>query len=335
MPAVSKLAIQNKSKVKRIAFTLNNYDESDECRIRNLAGDAAYLIVGRESCPTTGTKHLQGFINFNKRITFKEAKSKLGDRAHLETARGTDADNQKYCKKDGEIVIEHGVPTTQGQRNDIAAAISTLMDSGGSLKRVAEHHGPTYVKYYRGLTALKAMVCPTPPRDYKTDVYVYWGCPGSGKSKLAYERANTLGRGAYVRSTRTDGTGTEPLSTGGECSDTLAVSVTDLVFYKPRGQWWDGYNGQPSVVIDDFYGWIKYDELLKVCDRYPHKVEVKGGYVEFTSKYIFITSNQSVDGWYKFDNYNPAAIYRRITELRHFDKINGTFINTIDNNIHD
>lgn len=30
------------------------------------------------------------------------------------------------------------------------------------------------------------------------------------------------------------------------------------------------------MVIDDFYGWIPYDEMLRVMDRYPHKVPIKG-----------------------------------------------------------
>ena len=70
---------------------------------------------------------------------------------------------------------------------------------------------------------------------------------------------------------------------------------------------------QTSVIIDDFYGWIKYDELLKICDRYPHKVPIKGGYEEFTSKHIFITSNVDVPDLYKFVGYNTAALDRRIT----------------------
>lgn len=40
------------------------------------------------------------------------------------------------------------------------------------------------------------------------------------------------------------------------------------IYYKPRGELWDGYHQQPSVIIDDFYGWLKYDELLKISDRY-------------------------------------------------------------------
>ena len=40
-------------------------------------------------------------------------------------------------------------------------------------------------------------------------------------------------------------------------------------YYKPRGEWWDGYEQDKLVVMDDFYGWIKYDELLEITDHYP------------------------------------------------------------------
>ena len=65
--------------------------------------------------------------------------------------------------------------------------------------------------------------------------------------------------------------------------------------------------------MDDFYGWVKYDEMLKICDRYPYRVPIKGGFRQFTSECIIITSNSEPDQWYKFDAYNGgAALLRRI-----------------------
>ena len=57
----------------------------------------------------------------------------------------------------------------------------------------------------------------------------------------------------------------------------------------------------------------QYDELLKICDRYPYRVPIKGGFRQFTSECIIITSNSEPDQWYKFDAYNGgAALVRRI-----------------------
>lgn len=40
------------------------------------------------------------------------------------------------------------------------------------------------------------------------------------------------------------------------------VCRDQCTFYKPHGPWWDGYDMHPIVVIDDYYGWVSYDELL-------------------------------------------------------------------------
>lgn len=126
------------------------------------------------------------------------------------------------------------------------------------------------------------------PRSEKTHVVVLVGKPGTGKSRYAYDCAR-----------RDHG---------------------DSVYYKPRGEWWDGYDGQAAVVIDDYYGWLKYDELLKIMDRYPYRVPIKGGFRQFTSRIIYITSNVDIDRWYHFQGYDTAAIMRRV-EDHYVDKV--------------
>ena len=120
-----------------------------------------------------------------------------------------------------------------------------------------------------------------PPRTEKTKVYVYVGPPGCGKSKHVWE----------------------------------ACGGKDF-YYKPRGEWWDGFTNQSNVILDDFYGWIKYDEMLRICDRYPLKVPVKGSFVEFSAKNLYITSNTHVWEWYKFDGFDAAALMRRVNEYK-------------------
>ncbi|RXN35108.1 replication associated [Labeo rohita] len=91
-------------------------------------------------------------------------------------------------------------------------------------------------------------------------------------------------------------------------------------YYKPCGPWWDGYDGHVCVVIDDLYGWMSCDELWRVCDRYPCKVPVKGAFVEFVAKSIYITSNRHVWEWYHFDGFVPSAVLRRVNVYFVFDE---------------
>ena len=272
--------MQRNCTVRRFCFTWNNYTELDWVLCSEFIKKyAKYGIIGKEIAPNTGTHHIQGFINLQKPMRFSTIKQRLDSRIHIEKANGSDEQNQEYCKKAGDF-FEEGTPQYAGKRNDLDAAISAISTGEiTNLQDVAERHAAVFVKYHRGIAALLQALQPVAPRNFKTEVYYLWGPPGTGKSRRALEEA------------------TEKCGTS--------------IYYKPRGLWWDGYNQHTGVIIDDFYGWIKYDEILKICDRYPYKVQIKGGFQEFTSKYIWITSNVSIDQVYRFSDYNSAAFERR------------------------
>lgn len=104
-------------------------------------------------------------------------------------------------------------------------------------------------------------------------------------------------------------------------------SLSGSIYYKPHGKWWQRYDGEHTVIMDDFYGWVPYDEMLRIMDRYPHKVETKGGYKEFLSKQLIITSNLHPCEWYNTKWYNhrkQEAFERRIDLMYEFllDRVN-------------
>lgn len=266
--------------VRRFCFTWNNYTEEAYKKCEDFINTyCKYGIVGEEIAPNTGTIHLQGFCNLHKPIRFNKIKKHLDNSIHLEKANGSDEDNQKYCSKSG-IYFEKGTPCSQGHRSDLQAVVETIAQSNSTLQDIATKHPTAYIRYHKGIREYLRMVKPIQERQHKTLVYYFWGPPGSGKSRRALEEAK---------------------------------ATNQPIYYKPRGLWWDGYNQQPNVIIDDFYGWIKYDEMLKIMDRYPYKVQVKGGFEEFTSERIWITSNIDTDTLYKFINYTSTAFDRRIT----------------------
>lgn len=332
--------------VRRVCFTLHDYGLIDLKRILGIK--YKYIVIGYERCPTTGREHLQGFINLQAPTKFNTVKAQIGVKSHIERTRGTDEQNRTYCVKSGEF-IEDGVLSQQGRRSDLEMAAREVVASRGNLKSTAEQFPCVFIRYHQGLRAYSKIMFRPTPRCFKTSLHVYVGSPGAGKSRGAREAA--LAICLHLQSSRTQGAPRQPenqhpaaeQTTDGDfqARDGLAPPRADsgepstdtqdaaeCIFYKQRGEWWDGYCQQPVVIIDDFYGWLKYDELLKIADRYPYRVPVKGSYEEFNSSTIFITSNVQVDKWYKFDGYDPRALYRRITEYKHFDRLDdGTFCN--------
>jgi len=85
-------------------FTLNNYRQEDWESLDELyrSGQVKYLVYGRETCPTTGTLHLQGFLQLSKKQRFSGVKKLLGDKYHIEEAVYPKP-AAEYCKKEGEF----------------------------------------------------------------------------------------------------------------------------------------------------------------------------------------------------------------------------------------
>ena len=90
-------------------FTLNNWEPEHDIALQNAAASFTYLIYGYEKCPTTGTKHLQGYVVFPVKKRFPEAKALLpSDHIHIEPTKGTPQEAAEYCKKEG-LYQEFGV----------------------------------------------------------------------------------------------------------------------------------------------------------------------------------------------------------------------------------
>jgi hypothetical protein len=64
-------------------------------------------MFGREVCPTTGKKHLQGFLHLKKPM--RNTELKLPMNPHLEPCKGDEASNTKYCSKEGDF-FKYGFP---------------------------------------------------------------------------------------------------------------------------------------------------------------------------------------------------------------------------------
>lgn len=152
-----------------------------------------------------------------------------------------------------------------------------MIDNGASNLDLANFNFPIYISCFRGLDKYRLLT--QIKRNWPTDVFVLQGPTGTGKSRWCLE------------------------------------NFPDA-YWKQRSQWWDNYNGEEVVILDEFYGWLPFDLLLRICDRYPLMVETKGGQIQFQAKKVIITTNAIPERWYK--NVYFESFVRRVKEWHIF-----------------
>lgn len=209
------------------------------------------------------------------------ALKKINERIHWEKLKGKPWQAANYCKKDGDFQ-EFGEISMKEKPGKETEDFSFTI--GSFLKggmRRVVANGPTNARM-RQLE--KWCTYLEPAREEKPFVHWIWGASGTGKSKIAAEYND--------------------------------------IYWKDDTKWWDGYDRHETVVIDDFRGYqMRFTYLLRLLDRYPMRVEVKGGYRQMNSKNIVITSI-----------VHPEQIYSQVADLdepirqliRRIDKITET-----------
>jgi len=196
----------------------------------------------------------------------------------------------------------YGEEPQQGKRSDLDE-VKRLIDGGATVESIADSHFADWCRYRQSFKEYSLLR--SPKRNWQTTVTVYWGPSGCGKTRRA---AYEAGPDAYWLN-----------NTGGNVL------------------WWDGYDGQETLVIDEFYGWIKYTDMLRIIDRYPYAVQVmfpapsqsrtrralmmcttmsstsqvRGASVNFVVKHIIITANDPPVMWWA---KGLRAMARRLTE---------------------
>lgn len=266
-------------KARAYVFTINNPTDVDYMCVRALAEESKYLIYGKET-GEEGTFHLQGYVYFDNQRHFGVVKGFI-PRAHMEAAKGSPQQNYEYCKKQGDFV-EFGERPKHGKRNDIEEAKEIARTTSRMKDVVAAS-----TSYQAIRVASEYLKYHETPRDFKPEVRWYFGATGEGKTKLAREWLKEDGEDVYT------------------CLD--------------EGKWWEGYDGHKSVLIDDFRkDFAKFHVMLRLLDRYEHRVEVKGGSRQLVARKIAITCP-----------FHPRMVYETREDiqqlLRRIDKIYRVF----------
>lgn len=220
----------------------------------------------------TGTKHYQGVFYTKESETCTRLRKKFPGCGYLAPVKSTKG-AVNYCGKTDSRIEgpwESGIMPEQGKRNDLLECKS-IIDRGGGMGELFEHQFSNAVRYGRGLKEYVNLVNKDKVRKWQTTCYCYIGDAGMGKTQAASIEAAKWGGGTYW------------------------LTLEGGTFGKV---WWDGYEGEENIIIDEFNCQIKLADFKRLIDSSPLKLPIKGGMVNFLGKRIWICSNKMLDAWY-------------------------------------
>ena len=270
-------------KVRGWCFVWNNYTEdkpSFACMLHDLF-KMDFIIFGAEIAPTTGTPHYQGYFYSHSAWNMWQILEKSKDWGWtLSHARGSQKHNRVYCGKDMDFYLYGEVDDNQGRRTDIQEVKEMVIAKKPLVEIWAAARS---MQSYR--MAEIGIQLLSGKRDWKTVVHWFWGPGGTGKTQKAYEMC------------------VDPW----ECGDNL--------------KWFTGYRDQEDVIIDDFRAdYCSFPFLLKLLDRYPLPIEIKGTGGQFLAKRIFITCPYPPQMLFERSNEDMFQLMRRIECVLEFKK---------------
>lgn len=258
----------NTSQGRHWVFTLNNYTDDERAALAKFATESCdYLTYGKE-VGEEGTPHLQGYFCLKTKKKFLTVKNLLFPRIHLEVKRGSVRSAVDYCHKDGDFLTIGVEPVEQGNSGGIANKERWIQAHDSAKKgNFDEIEAQILITHYGNIKKIahdhKAM-----PEDLDwidgdpPNEWIYGGT-GVGKSYRAR-------------------------------------SENPKAFLKQTNKWWDRYNGEDTVIIEDFGMTHSYlgDHMKIWADKYAFPVEIKQSGDRIRPKKIVVTSNYNItDIW--------------------------------------
>jgi hypothetical protein len=154
------------------------------------------------------------------------------------------------CCKKESNFLENGEKNNQGERTDLIKIRDEIQE--GLTQR------ELLLKYEVTSSQLKVVdryyTYLEPKRKSKPNIYWIHGSTGSGKTKYVYDNFKDI-------------------------------------YEKDSTKWWDQYDQNETILIDNFRPCqFKFDALLRILDRYPKRLEIKGGFRQLNSKNIIMTT---------------------------------------------
>lgn len=310
------MVTQEKKRQKLRCWCITDFDtknlkvwpklDLDDLKIR-------YFVYQLEFSPSKKL-HIQAYIEFYDQIRRSTVKKRLRSTSlHAEPRNGTRYQARDYCRKDdspwfqkyypqwmdhglrlqGTTTVELGVwRSKQGQRTDLDQIVDKIK-SGAKEEEIFEACPSQYIKYSTGVRRARNLIKKKNINEHhKIKIHVLWGETGLGKTRAVLEKEGP--ENVYI--------------------PTYSDSAGKF--------WFDGYDGEKVLLINEFYGQARTAIMQQLLDNYRMRIEVKCDTTISAWDKIYITSNSHPRNWYNdWENIPPKvenSFIRRINTIDEF-----------------
>ncbi len=227
-----------------------------------------YLVCQHERGTHLGNDHLQGYVELNRSQEMGWCHRHLHPTMQMQRRYGTQAQAIAYCTKEDTRVAgpwAYGTPYAGGTSTSKAEQLRDLIYQGANMRDLIQEM-PTTLSRHLGFARL-CLTYRKPLASRDVVVFLLYGKTRTGKSRFVFEQYTP---------------------------DDLYV-----IPFLERKSWFDGYDGEPNVLLDDFSGGMPRTQLLRLLDRYRFRVPCKGGFCWWSPIRIYITTNIHPRKWYR------------------------------------
>lgn len=253
------------------------------CRGSHEDKKVRYLGWGQETCPTSGKKHNQGWVQFKKAVRMSSVKKWFKTKKmHIEPCKGNEEQNTTYCSKENYQFF--GEYMVQGTRTDIKEILDEIK-SGTKMLDIAELYSGQFIRYWKSFQKYKELCDHEAAIDEdwrEVEVYIHHGPTGTGKTRAAKDSCDKHDR--YM--------------IGGDQLD-----------------WWDHYAGEKTLIIDEYSNDIKINKLLRLLDGNVYRLPIKGSTTFARWTTVHITTNLTKGEFHSLAKLEHLqALDRRVTK---------------------
>ena len=278
------------TKRRNWVFTLNNPAENGFPRF---CPPMTWLRYGEEVAPTTNTPHLQGVVCFKNPIAKPSMMYPWAGAAHWERMLGSIQTNLDYTGKDAKesegTLHEFGTrPLTNAEKRNRGTSATKerymhiiALAEEGKYEEIKKEYPGDYLRMFSTSRKIRFQKILDTTSPWVAELNNWWihGETGAGKSRTVRD-----------------------------------MIPSKNLYTKLCNKWWDHYNGEEWVLIDDYEpSWQGRHQLKTWADHYSFFGEVKGYMLKLRPKGIIITSNYQIHEGCFLPNDIPP-IKRRFNE---------------------